>query len=163
LGEEQQMDIITYHPIGIIHSPFRETVGMPIQAAAAVGIAGTIQLEPEYAEGLKDIDGFSHLILIYHLHLVREFKMIVRPYLDDQPRGIFATRAPRRPNPIGMSIVRLNTVTGSTLGIQDVDVVDGTPLLDIKPWVPDFDVRMDARIGWLAKNIAHMRDVRSTG
>ena len=157
------IDTITYRPIGIIHSSFKETVGMPIQAAAATGVAGSIALEPSYAEGLKDIEGFSHLILLYHLHLVREFKLIVHPYLDDLPHGIFATRAPRRPNPIGLSIVRLVGVNGAQLEIQDVDVVDGTPLLDIKPWVPEFDVREGARIGWIAGKIAAMRDVRSTG
>ena len=157
------IDTITYRPIGIIHSPFKETVGMPIQAAAATGVAGSIALEPAYAEGLKDIEGFSHLILLYHLHLVREFKLTVHPYLDDRPHGIFATRAPRRPNPIGLSIVRLVGVNGAQLEIQDVDVVDGTPLLDIKPWVPEFDVREGARIGWIAGKIAAMRDVRSTG
>ena len=157
------IDTITYRPIGIIHSPFKETVGMPIKAAAATGVAGSIALEPSYVEGLKDIEGFSHLILLYHLHLVREFKLTVHPYLDDVPHGIFATRAPRRPNPIGLSIVRLVGVNGAQLEIQDVDVVDGTPLLDIKPWVPEFDVREGARIGWIAGKIAAMRDVRSTG
>ena len=157
------IDTITYRPIGIIHSPFKETLGMPIQAAAAMGVAGSIALDPAYAEGLKDIEGFSHLILLYHLHLAREFKLTVHPYLDDLPHGIFATRAPRRPNPIGLSIVRLVGVNGAQLEIQDVDVVDGTPLLDIKPWVPEFDVREGARIGWIAGKIAAMRDVRSTG
>lgn len=157
------MDAISYRPIGVIHSQFKEILGMPIQAAAAIGIPGSVDIFPEYAEGLRDIDGFSHLILIYHLHLVQEYKLIVHPYLDDQPHGIFATRAPRRPNPIGLSIVRLITVRDATLTVQDVDMVDGTPLLDIKPWVPEFDARSDARIGWFTKNIGRMRDVRSTG
>jgi tRNA (adenine37-N6)-methyltransferase len=156
------LDDITYHPIGVIRSPFKETAGMPIQAAAATGIVGTIELDPVYGEGLQDIHEFSHLILLYHLHLVREAKLKVTPFLDDQPHGIFATRSPKRPNPIGLSIVRLTGVNGSTLDIEDVDIVDGTPLLDIKPWVPDFDMRTEARIGWFAKNIAHLREVRAS-
>ncbi len=135
---------------------------MPIQAAAATGIVGKIELDPAYGEGLQDIEGFSHLILLYHLHLVRKAELKVKPFLDDKPHGIFATRSPKRPNPIGLSIVRLIGVNGLTLDIEDVDIVDGTPLLDIKPWVPEFDIRTQAQIGWFAKNIAHMSDVRSS-
>jgi tRNA (adenine37-N6)-methyltransferase len=156
------MNDIAYHRIGVIRSPFKETAGMPIQAAAAIGITGKIQLDPAYGEGLQDIEGFSHLILLYHLHLVREAKLKVKPFLDDEPHGIFATRSPKRPNPIGLSIVRLMHVSGLRLDIEDVDIVDGTPLLDIKPWVPDFDMRENARIGWFAKNIAHMHEVRAS-
>ena len=156
------MEPIVYHSIGVIHSPYTETAGMPIQATAAIGVAGTIQLDPAYAEGLVDIDGFSHLILLYHLHQVREASLMVTPFLDDRPHGVFATRSPKRPNPIGLSIVRLVAVNGLTLAIQDVDVLNGTPLLDIKPWVPEFDVRANPRIGWFAGNIDRMREVRSS-
>ena len=152
---------LSYQSIGIIHSPFKETVGMPIQAVAAQGIQGTIELDPAYREGLKDIEGFSHLILLYHLHLASPAKLTVIPFLDDQPHGIFATRAPRRPNPIGLSIVRLVKVNDNLLDIQDVDIADGTPLIDIKPYVPAFDERTDVRIGWFTKNIAHVHDVRA--
>ncbi|HEX7589235.1 MAG TPA: tRNA (N6-threonylcarbamoyladenosine(37)-N6)-methyltransferase TrmO [Anaerolineae bacterium] len=152
---------LSYHPIGVIHSPFKETAGMPIQAVAAQGIAGTIDLDPDYRDGLKDIEGFSHLILLYHLHLVQSSKLIVIPFLDDEPHGIFATRAPRRPNPIGLSIVRLMQVEDVTLHIQDIDIADGSPLIDIKPYVPAFDERNDVRIGWFTNNIARMREVRS--
>ncbi len=155
------MDTIIYHPIGIIHSPFKETAGMPVQAAAAQGIAGTIELDPALLEGLHDLDGFSHLILLYHFHLVKRMSLRVTPFLDDQPHGVLATRAPARPNSIGLSIVRLMRVEGPTLYIEDVDIVDGTPLLDIKPYVPDFDVRTDVRIGWLAKNIARMHNTHA--
>lgn len=104
---------------------------------------------PEFARGLQDLDGFSHIILIYHFHLSKGYSLTVKPFLDDIPRGVFATRAPKRPNSIGMSVVRLVRVEGSTLYIEDVDIVDSTPLLDIKPYVPEFDFRKAERIGWL--------------
>lgn len=148
-------------PIGIIHSPFRELNGMPIQAAAAQGVAGTIELEPAYADGLKDIEGFSHLTLIFYLHLTENPALQVTPYLDDVPHGVFATRSPKRPNQLGISTVRLVRVDGLTLHVQDLDIVDGTPLLDIKPYVPQFDHRDEVRIGWFEKNIARMQSVRA--
>jgi tRNA-Thr(GGU) m(6)t(6)A37 methyltransferase TsaA len=124
---------------------------MPIQPVGAQGISGTIELQAEYEGGLKDLEGFSHIILIYHFHLSEGYSLHVKPFLDDTSRGIFAVRAPRRPNPIGISVVRLEKVEGTTLYISNVDMVDGTPLLDIKPYVPDFDgVVEDSRIGWLA-------------
>jgi tRNA-Thr(GGU) m(6)t(6)A37 methyltransferase TsaA len=148
------------HPIGIIHSPFRDAVDMPIQPPGAAGIAGTVAVDEKYREGLKDIDGFSHLILIYHFHLSRGFSLQVKPFLDNAERGVFATRAPRRPNPVGLSVVRLVRVEGSLLHIEDVDIVDETPLLDIKPYVPLFDIRQDVKTGWLAdrgKGVFHAR------
>ncbi len=147
------MDEIKYKPIGIIHSPFKKPQGMPIQTTAAKGIRGTVEIFPEYAEGLKDIEGFSHIILICHFHLSKKASLKVKPFMDNQLRGVFSTRAPSRPNPIGLSIVRLVGVEERTLLIQDVDIIDGTPLLDIKPYVPDFDSREDNKIGWLEKNI----------
>jgi tRNA-Thr(GGU) m(6)t(6)A37 methyltransferase TsaA len=147
------MDEITYRPIGIIHSPFKEPRGTPIQPAAAWGVAGTVELFPEYVEGLADLDGFSHIILIYHFHLSRKPSLRVKPFMDDEVHGVFAVRAPSRPNPIGISAVRLVGIEGNVLHIQDVDVVDGTPLLDIKPYVPEFDVRAVEKTGWLDKNV----------
>jgi tRNA-Thr(GGU) m(6)t(6)A37 methyltransferase TsaA len=147
------METITYRPIGVIHSPFRDIKGMPIQAAGARGVTGTVEIEPRYGDGLRDLDGFSHLFLIYHFHLSEGYRLEVKPFLDDRLRGVFATRAPRRPNAIGISVVRLMRVEGCTLHIEDVDVVDGTPLLDIKPYVPEFDVRAAERIGWLAGRV----------
>jgi len=144
---------IKYKPIGIIHSPFKKPQGIPIQTTAAKGIKGTVEIFPEYAEGLKDVEGFSHIILICHFHLSKKASLKVKPFMDNQLRGVFSTRAPSRPNPIGLSIVRLVGVEERTLLIQDVDIVDGTPLLDIKPYVPDFDSREDNKIGWLEKNI----------
>lgn len=147
------MDEVKYKPIGVIYSPFKEPKGTPIQPAGARGIGGTVEVFPEYAEGLKDIEGFSHIILICHFHLSRGWSLEVKPFMDDQLHGVFATRAPARPNPIGISIVRLVRVEENILHIQDVDIVDGTPLLDIKPYVPEFDLRDVEKIGWLEKNL----------
>jgi len=143
------MNEIKYQPIGIIHSPFKEPRGTPIQPTAAKDVEGTVEVFPEYAEGLKDVDGFSHLILIYHFHLAKRVSLKVKPYMDNNLRGIFATRAPPRPNPIGLSIVQLIKVERNMLHIRDVDVVDGTPLLDIKPYVPEFD--LEKRVSRLPK------------
>jgi tRNA (adenine37-N6)-methyltransferase len=144
------LEEIRYKPIGRIHSPFQDVQGMPIQPSGAEGVAGTVELFPEYAEGLKDIEGFSHIILLYHLHLSTAYALQVKPFLDDHLHGVFATRAPKRPNAIGISVVRLLTVTSNIVRIENVDVVDGTPLLDIKPYVPEFDARQVERIGWLS-------------
>lgn len=147
------MKKITYKPIGVIHSPFKEPKGTPIQPEGAKGIDGTVEVFPEYAEGLKDVEGFSHIILIYHFHLSKGASLKAKPFMDSEPRGVFAMRGPSRPNPIGMSVVRLVRIEKSILHIQDVDIVDGTPLLDIKPYVPRFDVREVDNIGWLEENI----------
>jgi len=147
------MDDIKYRPIGIIHSPFKEPKGTPIQPAGAKGVNGTVEVFPEYAGGLKDIEGFSHIILLYHFHVSRRSTLIAKPYMDSEAHGIFAMRGPSRPNAIGISVVRLVKVQGNILHIQDVDIVDGTPLLDIKPYVPEFDMREVASIGWLEKNV----------
>ncbi len=144
---------IVYRPIGIIHSPFKSKEGVPIQSIYGKDVEGSIEIFPEYVEGLKDLDGFSHLILIYHFHLSSGYELVVKPFLDDEMHGVFATRAPRRPNPIGISIVRLKGIEGSTIRICDVDVVDGTPLLDIKPYVPEFDNRTDVKIGWFERGL----------
>jgi tRNA-Thr(GGU) m(6)t(6)A37 methyltransferase TsaA len=151
---------IVYHSIGVIRSPYKEVADMPIQPPGAAGVAGTVVIDESYQDGLRDIDGFSHLILLYHFHLSRGFSLQVKPFLDDTERGLFATRAPRRPNPVGLSVVRLVRVEGSVLHIEDVDIVDETPLLDLKPYVPLFDVRQDVKTGWLAdrgKNVFHAR------
>ena len=144
------MQEIRYRPIGVIHSPFKQTKGMPIQPAGARGVAGTVEVIPEYGDGLKDLDGFSHIFLLYHFHLSQGYSLRVKPYLDDSLRGVFATRAPRRPNAIGISVVRLVGIEGCTLHIEDLDIADSTPLLDIKPYVPEFDQREAERTGWLA-------------
>ena len=138
--------------IGIIQTPFKDINGMPIQPSGAQDVPGQLVLDPQYEEGLCDLDGFSHLILLYHFHLSKGFSLKAKPFLDTVERGLFSTRAPRRPNPIGLSIVRLNRIDGRILHILDVDMLDGTPLLDIKPYVPTFDIRSDARAGWLEQS-----------
>lgn len=142
---------INYTPIGTIHTPFMNLASMPIQPASKTSAPGTVEIYPEYADGLKDLDGFSHIILIYYLHAVKKVTLQVTPFLDDVPHGVFATRAPSRPNPIGLSVVRLTGIQGNILTVEDVDILDDTPLLDIKPYVPEFDHHPEARIGWLEK------------
>jgi tRNA-Thr(GGU) m(6)t(6)A37 methyltransferase TsaA len=157
------MDEIKYKPIGVIHSPFKEPKGTPIQPAGAKGIRGTVEVFPEYAKGLKDVDGFSHLILLYHFHLSQGASLEAKPYMDNQARGVFAMRGPNRPNPIGISVVRLVRIEGNILHIQDVDIVDGTPLLDIKPYVPEFDIREVEKIGWLEKKVHQLPTSKDDG
>jgi len=154
---------IKYKPIGFIHTPFKEPKGVPIQPVAGKDIEGKVEILPDYVEGLKDLEGFSHIILIYHLHLSKKPSLLVKPYMDEKLRGVFATRAPSRPNPIGLSIVRLVKIKGNMVYIKDVDIVDGTPLLDIKPYVPEFDLREVNRIGWLEKNIYKLPSSRDNG
>ncbi len=141
---------IKFNPIGTIRSPHKDIKGMPIQPAGARGIKGTVEIKKKYAAGLKDLEGFEYIILIYHFHRSEGYSLEVKPFLDDSLRGVFATRAPKRPNPIGMSIVRLKRILDNILQIEDVDILDGTPLLDIKPYVPEFDVRRTKSIGWLS-------------
>lgn len=155
---------ISVTSIGIIQTPFKDINGMPIQPSGARDVPGQLVLDPQYEEGLCDLDGFSHLILLYHFHLSRGYSLTVKPFLDTVERGLFSTRAPRRPNPIGLSIVRLNRIDDRILHILDVDMLDGTPLLDIKPYVPTFDIRSDVRAGWLEqsqeKSTSRMSDQR---
>ncbi len=142
---------INYSPIGVIHSPHRDIKGMPIQPTGAKGIGGTVEIKSKYADGLRDLGGFEYIILIYHFHRSVGYSLQVKPFLDDSLRGVFSTRAPKRPNAIGMSIVRLLRVQGNILHVEDLDILDGTPLLDIKPYVPDFDVRKTKAVGWLSR------------
>ena len=152
---------ISYRPIGVIHSPFTNIGGMPIQPTGADGIRGAIEVFPEFAEGLKDLDGFSHIILLYHFHRAQESKLVVTPFMDSQPRGVFATRAPKRPNPIGLSIVRLLGIEQNILHVENVDILDGTPLLDIKPYVPEFDHHPADRVGWLEQSKGRVQSKKS--
>jgi tRNA-Thr(GGU) m(6)t(6)A37 methyltransferase TsaA len=161
MTDRSAIEPVTFRPIGVIRTPFTESEGMPIQATAAIGVAGRIDLDPDLVEGLEGLDGFSHLTLLYHLHLVSEPRLTVMPFLDNQPHGIFATRSPARPNPIGVSTVRLIAIAGSSLTIEDVDMVDGTPLLDIKPYVPAFDQRDGVRIGWFEGRLEALQQARA--
>jgi len=138
-----------YEPIGVIHSPFSQQIGTPIQPTYSEQ-AGVIDLEERYAAGLRNVESFSHLYLIYAFHEADAYDIQPRPFKVDERRGLFGTRAPRRPNPIGLSIVRLEAVDGTNLSVSGLDVVDGTPLLDLKPYVPAYDDVPDATGGWLA-------------
>lgn len=157
------MDLITFRPLGIISTPFPESKGTPIQPKAAEGVVGSVKIFPEFIPGLQDLDGFSHIFLLYHFHHCRDFSLLVKPFLDEVQRGVFATRAPARPNPIGLSIVRLDRIDNDTLHVRDVDMLDGTPLLDIKPFVPQFDTRDQTRIGWLTGKLEKLRDMKDDG
>ena len=150
------MKRITFQQIGTIHSSLDDPSRAPIQATArnAADVEGTVEVFPEFEEGLKDIEGFSHLFLLYQFNRVTEHRLLVTPFLDTVERGVFATRAPSRPNPIGISIVRLiGKTSNNTLSVQGLDILDNTPLLDIKPWVPAFDQVTADKIGWLAGKV----------
>ena len=144
---------IVFKPIGVIHTPFREPAGIPIQGALRPDTEGALEIFPEFQEGLKDVEGFSHLIVLYHFHQVQGYNLVARPFLDDTPRGVFAIRGPRRPNPIGMTVIRLNKRDKNMLHISGVDMVDGTPLLDIKPYFPDVDAHQTAKLGWMGDKL----------
>jgi len=154
---------IKYNPIGIIRSPHKDIKGMPIQPSGAKGIGGIVEVKKKYAAGLKDLDGFEYIILLYHFHRCKGYELEVKPFLDDSLRGVFATRAPKRPNPIGMSIVKLLRVHGNILNIEDVDILDRTPLLDIKPYVPTFDLRRTKAIGWLSQKADEAGKMKADG
>lgn len=134
-------------PIGIIHSPFVEKEQTPIQASRSQAI-GFVEVFPEFKDGLKDVEGLSHIYLLYVFHASSGYTLQVKPFLDNQEHGIFTTRFPKRPNPIGLSIVHLISRQDNKLTVEGVDMLDGTPLLDIKPYIPDFDLRTEVRTGW---------------
>jgi len=140
------MEIIL-RPIGVIRSPFTEKEKTPIQASRSQAI-GQVEIYPEFADGLKDIEALSHIYLLYAFHESQGYQLQVKPFLDNQEHGIFASRYPYRPNPIGISIVKLVSRKHNMLTVEGIDTLDGTPLLDIKPYVPDFDLRTDVRAGW---------------
>jgi tRNA (adenine37-N6)-methyltransferase len=154
-------ETVTFTPIGVVRTPFATHEGMPIQTVAAGGVRGRVELDPAYAAGLADLDGFTHLHLITHLHRTGDASLRVTPYLDTSERGVFATRSPKRPNPIGLSLVRLIAVEGAVLHVEELDLLDGTPLLDIKPYVPPFDDRAGARYGWFEQRAQNVHSVRA--
>ena len=153
----------TFQAIGSIYSPFKTLEGMPIQSTGAIGVQGKIEMMPKYVEGLTDLEGFSHIILLYFFHKSNEFKLLATPFLDNKPHGVFATRAPMRPNQIGLSIVKLQSIEDNILHIENVDILNGTPLLDIKPYVPEFDKREAVKIGWLADNVHKLSGSKDNG
>ena len=154
---------VALRPIGVVRSRFTDVVGMPIQAAGAPDEAAVIEVFDAYRDGLADIDGFDYLHIITLLHRGQREALRVTPFLDDVERGVFATRAPARPNRLGLSVVRLVRVEDGRLSILGNDMVDGTPVLDIKPYVPRFDVRETGRIGWFAKRVDAVGQTRADG
>ncbi|BBL61037.1 MAG: tRNA (N6-threonylcarbamoyladenosine(37)-N6)-methyltransferase TrmO [Methanobrevibacter arboriphilus] len=157
------MNKIEFTPIGTVHSPFDELEGMPIQPIGAQGIKGEIHLRDDLIPGLKDLDGFSHLTLVYYLHKVKGYSLEVKPFLDNDHHGVFATRSPRRLNPIGISVVKLDSVNENVIEISNVDILNGTPLLDIKPYVPQLyeDTCKDLKIGWFEDKHENAEKTRS--
>jgi tRNA-Thr(GGU) m(6)t(6)A37 methyltransferase TsaA len=152
---------IHYEPIGVLHSPHKDIANMPIQPSGADGITGTITLEEQYVEGLKDLAGFSHIYVLYHFHQARAAQLTVTPFMDKESHGIFATRAPRRPNAIGLSVLRLTGIIDRQLQVENVDILDGTPILDIKPYIPDFDHVTTEQTGWLDQSENDVKKHRS--
>ena len=152
---------MTIKPIGIIETPFNDLKGMPIQPSGAADIQGTIIINKEYEQGLSDLEGFSHIILLYHFHQSQGYNLMVTPFMDDQKRGLFSTRAPRRPNSIGLSIVHLIKREKNRISIKGIDVLNGTPLIDIKPYVPGFDAKDVTKLGWLDKNYKKSESLKS--
>ena len=157
------MSEIIYRPIGIIHSPFKNPEGTPIQTSGGENVEGSIELFPEYIPGLKDLEGFSHIILIYHFHLSKGARLLAKPYMDEEEHGIFAIRGQGRPNPVGISVTRLVRIENNILYIKDIDIIDGTPLLDIKPYVPEFDVKNAEKTGWLENKVSKLPDSKDDG
>lgn len=157
--------MIEYTAIGVVHSPFKEPAGTPIQAAgaAAADVEAVVEIYPQFSEGLKDIEGFSHLIILCHLHRVQPTGLLVKPFLENELHGVFATRSPGRPNPIGFSVVRLDKVEGRLLRVRGVDILDQTPVLDIKPYIGEFDCREAERVGWLANNLHKLHETKDDG
>ena len=142
---------IEYKPIGIVRTPFKELKGIPNQPSKSNGINGIIEVYPQFQEGLKDLDDFSHIILLCHFHKITEFKLSVVPSEETEVRGLFATRSPRRPNPIGFSVVQLNDVQENKIMVSDLDILDCTPVLDIKPYFREFDSSKEIKTGWISK------------
>lgn len=152
---------VIFQPIGSIQSPYKDLQGMPIQPAGGSGVRGKVILDPELIDGLVDLDGFSHLILIYFFHRTEGYKLQVKPFLDSEQHGVFATRAPRRPNRIGISVVKLLGIQANELEIENIDILDGTPLLDIKPYIPNFESVENLRLGWLTNKLGELESTRS--
>lgn len=155
------MNPVKYEPIGIIHSPFTDRIGIPRQAAGVPEITAKIEIFDEYIDGLSDLDGFSHIVVIFHLHLVQNSSLKAFPPWDHREHGVFATRSPHRPNPIGVSVVRLENIDRNILNISGVDMADGTPVLDIKPYIPALNPTEAIRTGWLKDKTEGMNKSKS--
>lgn len=149
------MDAIAYAPIGWIRSPFRRLEDIPSPPDPGSAAPAVIELKPEFAEGLRDLGGFSHILVLYHLDRAGQPRMVVAPPRDTAPHGVFATRAPARPNPIGVAVARLDRIEGVRLFVDRMDALEGTPVLDIKPWLPDLRPEGGLRLGWLERASIH--------
>lgn len=148
--------------IGYVFSPFETLENMPIQPTGELASHGYIKINDDLVAGLKDLEEFSHLMVIYHLHEVKNTKLEVIPFLDDKPHGIFATRSPVRPNPIGFSIIEIEKVEGSKIYANNLDMLNKTPVLDIKPYVPDFDLpKKDVKAGWFENAAGKVKTKKS--
>ncbi len=148
----ETMNQITLQPIGIIHSPYTESKHIPIQGRFEDDVEAWVELKKQYLKGLKDLDGFSHCILIYYFHKSDAVTVEGKPFLENETHGIFAIRSPHRPNHLGLSVVKIKRITGSRLYFTQVDMIDETPLLDIKPYVKYFDNRENVVSGWIDKH-----------
>lgn len=149
------------NPIGIIHSPHHNIEDMPIQPKGASGVEGYVLVNEKYIDGLQDLEGFSHIYLLYSFHKATRTALLVKPFMDKQTRGVFATRSPLRPNHIGISIVKLNRVEGNKVIVEGIDILDGTPLLDIKPYIEKFDAVKESVSGWLQASDKEISKKRS--
>jgi tRNA-Thr(GGU) m(6)t(6)A37 methyltransferase TsaA len=155
------VNIVNYKPVGVIHSPFKNRVGIPRQAVGAPEVAAQIEIFDEYIGGLSDLDGFSHIVVIFHMHLIQKGSLKSSPPWDNREHGVFSTCSPYRPNPIGISVVRLKSIDRNILNISSVDMADGTPVLDIKPYIPDLYPTEEIRIGWLKDKTKGMNKSKS--
>ena len=152
---------IKYEPIGIIKTSHKTVDGIPIQSSGAKGFKGSVVIKQKFIEGLEDLDGFSHIYLVYHFHKSKNYILKPTPFLDNKARGIFSTRAPHRPNPIGISVVKLISIQDNVLEIENVDILDGTPLLDIKPYIPEFDIFEIEKAGWIKNKGGDIDEIKS--
>lgn len=157
------MNEIVYTPIGIVHSQFKKPEGTPIQAAASINTEAIIEIFPEFSEGLLDLEHYSHIHILYHLHLSQNKGLTIIPFLDTKPHGVFATRSPARPNSIGLSVVILEKIVGNLLYVKNIDILDGSPVLDIKPYIPQFDVFETTKNGWLATQVHKLDKQKDDG
>jgi len=147
------MEEIKLKPIGVVHSPFKEPSGVPKDSTDGMDYQGTVEIFPQYKDGLKDLDGFSHIMLLFYFHKSEYYHLISKSYLDDHPRGVFATRSPHRPNLIGLSVVKLLRIDDNILYVRGIDMIEETPVLDIKPYIPEFESNEGIKIGWLEGKI----------
>jgi len=158
-----QMLNISYKPIGIVHSPFTKPEGTPIQPVVSKNSEAVVEIYPEFKEGLRDLEYFSHIYILFHLHLAEKKELTVIPFLDTTPHGVFATRSPGRPNSIGISVVCLDKIESNMLYVKNIDILDGSPVLDIKPYIPQFDVFETTKNGWFEKNVHKMESQKDDG